>query len=49
MSKLVFAEYVSLLSEVKERVRRAQYAALRSVNRELIALYRDIGRMIVGR
>jgi hypothetical protein len=49
MSKVVPAEYVSLLSEVKERVRRAQYTALRSVNRELIALYWDIGRMIVGR
>jgi predicted nuclease of restriction endonuclease-like (RecB) superfamily len=49
MSKLVPAEYVALLSEVKERVRSAQYAALRSVNRELITLYWDIGRMIVGR
>jgi predicted nuclease of restriction endonuclease-like (RecB) superfamily len=49
MTQLVSAEYVSLLSEVKERVRRAQYAALRSVNRELITLYWDIGRMIVGR
>ena len=49
MSKPVPAEYVALLSEVKERVRSAQYAALRSVNRELIALYWDIGRMIVGR
>lgn len=49
MSKLVPAEYIDLLSEVKERVRNAQYAALRSVNRELIALYWDIGRMIVGR
>ena len=49
MSKLVPAEYVALLSEVKERVRSAQYAALRSVNRELVALYWDIGRMIVGR
>jgi predicted nuclease of restriction endonuclease-like (RecB) superfamily len=49
MSKLVPAEYIALLSEVKERVRNAQYAALRSVNRELIALYWDIGRMIVGR
>ncbi len=49
MSKPVPAEYVVLLSEVKERVRSAQYAALRSVNRELIALYWDIGRMIVGR
>jgi predicted nuclease of restriction endonuclease-like (RecB) superfamily len=49
MSKLVPAEYIALLSEVKERVRSAQYAALRSVNKELVALYWDIGRMIVGR
>jgi predicted nuclease of restriction endonuclease-like (RecB) superfamily len=49
MSKPVSAEYVALLSEVKERVRNAQYAALRLVNRELIGLYWDIGRMIVGR
>jgi predicted nuclease of restriction endonuclease-like (RecB) superfamily len=49
MSKLLPTEYVALLSEIKERVRSAQYAALRSVNKELIALYWDIGRMIVGR
>jgi predicted nuclease of restriction endonuclease-like (RecB) superfamily len=49
MSKPLPAEYVALLSEIKERVRSAQYAALRSVNRELVALYWDIGRMIVGR
>ncbi len=49
MSKLVPAEYIALFSEVKERVRNAQYAALRSVNRELVALYWDIGRMIVER
>jgi predicted nuclease of restriction endonuclease-like (RecB) superfamily len=35
-----------LLGEVKERIRRAQYDALRAVNRELIALYWDIGRLI---
>jgi hypothetical protein len=49
MSKLMSGEYVALLSEVKERVRSAQYAALQSVNRELVALYWDIGRIIVGR
>ncbi len=49
MSKLVPSDYIALLSEVKERVRNAQYAALRTVNRELVALYWDIGRMIVGR
>jgi hypothetical protein len=49
MSKPVPAEYLALLSEVKARVRNAQYAALRSVNKELVGLYWDIGRMIVRR
>ncbi len=43
------ADYAKLLAEVKERVRTAQYAALRAVNKELVALYWDIGRMIVNR
>ncbi len=41
--------YTSLLAEVKERVRSAQYAALRAVNKELVGLYWDIGRMIAER
>ena len=41
--------YAHLLSEVKERVRSAQYAALKAVNAELVGLYWDIGRMIVER
>lgn len=41
--------YGALLSEIKERIRSAQYAALRAVNRELIELYWDIGRLIVER
>ena len=43
------ARYVSLVAEVKERVRAARYAALKSVNKELVGLYWDIGRMIVDR
>ena len=43
------ADYVSLLAEVKERVRTARYAALKAVNKELVGLYWDIGRMIVER
>jgi len=46
MSKLMTNEYARLLAEVKERVRAAQYAAFRAVNKELVALYWDIGRMI---
>ena len=42
-------DYGSLLLEVKERIRAAQYQALRAVNKELIGLYRDIGRMIARR
>jgi predicted nuclease of restriction endonuclease-like (RecB) superfamily len=41
--------YQELLIEVKERIRSAQYAALKAVNHELIGLYWDIGRLIVER
>jgi len=42
-------DYPRLLSEVKERIRIAQYEALKAVNKELVGLYWDIGRMIVKR
>ncbi len=42
-------DYRILLAEVKERVREGQYQALRAVNRELVALYQDIGRLIARR
>lgn len=42
-------DYVHLLAEVKTRIRNAQYEALKAVNRELVGLYWDIGRMIVER
>ena len=41
--------YVQLLNSVKDRIRKAQYDALKAVNKELIELYGDIGRMIVER
>jgi len=40
-------EYERLLGDLKERIRSAQFQALRSVTREQISLYADIGRMIV--
>lgn len=43
------SDYAQLLAEVKERVRSAQYAALKAVNTELVGLYWDLGRMIVER
>ena len=42
-------DYAHLLADVKERVREAQYAALKAVNKELVGLYWDIGRMIAER
>ena len=48
MTNLVYKkEYADFLLEVKERIRSAQYEALKKVNKELIGLYWDIGRMIV--
>ena len=46
---LIPVEYQDLLHEIKERIRSAQYEALKSVNKELINLYWDMGRMISGR
>lgn len=43
------ADYPRLLAEIKERIRTAQYAALKAVNKERVGLYWDIGRMIVAR
>jgi predicted nuclease of restriction endonuclease-like (RecB) superfamily len=41
------AGYTTLLADLKARVRAAQLRAVASVNRELILLYWDIGRIIV--
>jgi predicted nuclease of restriction endonuclease-like (RecB) superfamily len=49
MSDLLPDDYAALLGAVKQRIRSAQYEALKAVNKELIALYGDIGRMIVER
>jgi predicted nuclease of restriction endonuclease-like (RecB) superfamily len=42
-------DYKNLLIEVKQRIRSAQYEALKAVNKHLIALYWDIGKTIVTR
>lgn len=47
MTEVSTNEYGLLLGEIKQRIRSAQYAALKAVNRELIGLYWDIGRTIV--
>lgn len=47
--KVHTGDYVGFLKEVKERIRSAQYEALKSVNKEIITLYWDLGKMIVER
>ncbi|MFA4973119.1 MAG: PDDEXK nuclease domain-containing protein [bacterium] len=42
-------DYPALLVEIKSRIRKAQYEALKVVNKSLIGLYWDIGRLIVER
>ena len=49
MSVVVAAEYKTFLKEIKERIYKAQYDALKAVNKELINLYWDIGRSIVAK
>jgi len=49
MSELLQNSYVQLLSDVKRRIRDVQYDALKAVNKDLIALYWDVGRIFVER
>lgn len=41
--------YASLFNEIKQRIRSAQYEAFKTVNKQLVSLYWDIGRMILAR
>jgi predicted nuclease of restriction endonuclease-like (RecB) superfamily len=41
------SEYKSFVEDIKNRIREANYKALKSVNTELIQLYSDIGKIIV--
>ncbi|OUL20557.1 hypothetical protein BV378_29545 [Nostoc sp. RF31YmG] len=47
MSNPISDDYIHLLMEIKQRIRSAQYEALKAVNREMINLYWDIGQIIV--
>ncbi len=49
MTDLIPKDYPVLLNDIKQRIRSAQYQALKAVNKELISLYWDIGRIIVER
>lgn len=47
MNNSITEDYKNLMIQVKQRIKFAQYEALKAVNQELIALYWDIGKMIV--
>ena len=49
MGEIIPDNYQSFLKDIKERILSAQYEALRAVNKELVAIYWDIGSMIVER
>ncbi len=46
-SKISKQSYNSTLESIKERIYQSQYKAMQAVNKKLIALYWDIGQMIV--
>jgi hypothetical protein len=45
---LILTSYNHFLKDIKQRIQTARYEALKSVNRELILLYWDIGGKIVA-
>ncbi|HDH04623.1 MAG TPA: DUF1016 family protein [Nitrospirae bacterium] len=47
MSHAVTAEYITFLKDIKARIYKARYDALKAVNKELIQLYWDISKSIV--
>lgn len=49
MSSIQQNDYSQFLVEIKERIRIAQYEAMRAVNKEMIALYWDIGKRITDK
>ena len=49
MTANLSADYPHLLEDIKARIRTAQVRANLAVNRELILLYWEIGRLIAGR
>jgi len=46
MEELEETDYAILVTEIKSHIRAAQYQALRAVNKELIDLYWNIGKLI---
>lgn len=50
MSKVIMStEYKTFFKEIKERIYKAHHDALKTVNKELINLYWDVGKSIVAK
>ena len=49
MKNIIGKDYIKFLNEIKSRIASARIKAVRSVNKELIKLYWDIGRIIITR
>lgn len=49
MKAIVSKEYLLFLNEIKSRITSSRIQAIRSVNREMITLYWEIGKAIVER
>ena len=49
MSEIQQNDYSQFLVEIKERIRSAQYEAMKTVNKAMIALYWDIGKKITDK
>lgn len=49
LRKIAPKDYETLLGSITERIKKSQYQALKAVNKELISLYWDIGKLIIKR
>lgn len=49
MKNMIGKEYVKFLNEIKSRIVTERIQAFRTVNKELLSLYWDIGKIIVTR
>ncbi len=45
MKRIETSEYETLLGDIKNRIHKSQFEALKAVNKELITLYWDIGKL----
>lgn len=46
---LDLVQYADLLGQIKQRIRQGQARAVLSANAEMIAMYWDVGKMIIDR